>query len=171
MKIKELAARLNCEFVGDQETSITSVAPIENAQPGDITFLSNRKYRRYLVTTGASAIILENAEDAPEGKAAIISPAPYLTFAEAMNMLYPPLTPEKDIHSSAIISPSAKIGENASIGPYSVIGEDVIIGDNTSIMAHCVIYQGARIGAGVMIHSNCVISVGCERGPTMRHEH
>jgi UDP-3-O-[3-hydroxymyristoyl] glucosamine N-acyltransferase len=164
MKIKELAAKLNCEFVGDQETSITSVAPIENAQPGAITFLSNRKYRRHLATTGASAIILENAEDAPEGKAAIISPAPYLTFAEAMNMLYPPLTPEKGIHSSAIISPSAKIGENASIGPYSVIGDDVVIGDNTSILAHCVIYQGARIGAGVLIHSHCVIREGCKLG-------
>jgi UDP-3-O-[3-hydroxymyristoyl] glucosamine N-acyltransferase len=54
MKIKELAANLNCEFVGDQETSVTSVAPIENAQPGDLTFLSNRKYRRYLGATDHS---------------------------------------------------------------------------------------------------------------------
>src|SRR5215813_7868559 len=128
MKIKELAAKLNCEFVGDQETSITSVAPIENARPGDLTYLSNRKYRRYLTTTGASGIILENGEDAPEGIAAIISPAPYLTFAEAMNMLDPPLTPERGIHPSAIVAPSAEIGENASIGPYSVIGDNVIIG-------------------------------------------
>src|SRR6266508_1508839 len=133
MKIKELAAKLNCEFVGDQETSITSVAPIENAQPGDLTFLSNRKYRRYLGATGASAIILENAEDRPEGKA-------------------------------AIISPSADIGENVSIGPYSVIGDDVVIGDNVSILAHCVIYHGARIGADVMIHSHCVIREGCALG-------
>src|SRR5687767_9844393 len=144
MKIKELSTKLNCEFLGDPETSITSVAPIENALPGDLTFLSNRKYRRYLATTGASAIILENAEDAPEGKAAIISPAPYLTFAEAVNMLYPPLTPERGIHPSAVVAPSARIGENASIGPYSVIGDNVIIGDNVSILAHCVIYQDAR---------------------------
>src|SRR6266508_672353 len=164
MKIKELAAKLNCEFVGDQETSITSVAPIENAQPGDLTFLSNRKYRRYLGATGASAIILENAEDRPEGKAAIISPAPYLTFAEAINMLYPPLSLERGIHPSAIISPSADIGENVSIGPYSVIGDDVVIGDNVSILAHCVIYHGARIGADVMIHSHCVIREGCALG-------
>jgi len=155
---------LNCEFVGDQETSITSVAPIENAQPGDLTFLSNRKYRRYLGATGASAIILENAEDRPEGKAAIISPAPYLTFAEAINMLYPPLSLERGIHPSAIISPSANIGENVSIGPYSVIGDDVVIGDNVSILAHCVIYQDARIGVDVMIHSHCVIREGCALG-------
>lgn len=164
MKIKELSAELNCDFVGDPETRITSLAPIEKAQHGDLTFLSNRKYRRYLATTGASAIILENAEDAPEGKAAIISPTPYLTFAEAVNLLYPPLTPERGIHPSAVLAPSAKIGENASIGPYSVIGDNVIIGDNVSILAHCVIYQNVRIGDGVLIHSHCVIREGCELG-------
>ncbi|MBO0724496.1 MAG: UDP-3-O-(3-hydroxymyristoyl)glucosamine N-acyltransferase [Blastocatellia bacterium] len=164
MKIKELSAELNCEFVGAPEIDITSVAPIENARPGDLTFLSNRKYRRYLATTGASAIILENAEDMPEGKAAVISPAPYLTFAEAMNLLYPALTPERGIHTSAIVSPSASIGVNVSIGPYSVIGDNVTIGDDVSILAHCVIYQDAQIGDGVLIHSHCVIREGCRLG-------
>src|SRR5215510_15310463 len=164
MKIKELAAELNCDLVGDAETVITGAAPIENAQPGAITFLSNRKYRRYLATTGASAIILENAEDLPEGKSAVISPTPYLTFAEAMNLLYPPPTPERRIHPSAIISPTAKIGEKVSIGPYSVIGDNVTVGDNVTIMAHCVIYQDVRISDGAMIHSHCVIREGCRIG-------
>jgi UDP-3-O-[3-hydroxymyristoyl] glucosamine N-acyltransferase len=164
MKIKELSAALNCEFIGEPETDISSVAPIETAGPGDLTFLSNRKYRRHLTTTGASAIILENIEDAPEGKAAIISASPYLTFAEAVNMLYPAPTPERGIHASAIVAPSAKIGKNVSIGPYSVIGENVTIGDNVSILAHCVIYQDARIGDGVLIHSHCVIREGCRLG-------
>jgi UDP-3-O-[3-hydroxymyristoyl] glucosamine N-acyltransferase len=164
MKIKELSRELNCDFVGDPETRITSAAPIENARPGDLTFFSNRKYRRYLATTSASAIILENAEELPEGKAGIISSAPYLTFAEAMNLLYPPLTHERGIHPSAIISPSARIGENASVGPYSVIGENVIIGESVSIMAHCVIYRDVRIGDHAMIHSHCVIREGCRLG-------
>jgi UDP-3-O-[3-hydroxymyristoyl] glucosamine N-acyltransferase len=164
MKIKELSAELNCDLLGDPETMITGVAPIENAQPGDITFLSNRKYRRYLATTGASAIILENAEDLPEGKSAIISPTPYLTFAETVNLLYPPLRSESGVHPSAVISPTARIGEKVSIGPYSVIGDNVTIGDKVSILAHCVIYQDARIGDGAMIHSHCVIREGCVIG-------
>src|SRR5215475_12177590 len=151
-------------MVGDAETMITGAAPIENAQPGDLTFLNNRKYRRYLATTGASAIILENIEDMPEGKAAIISPAPYLTFAEAMNMLYPALNPERGIHPSAILAPSAEIGEKVSIGPYTVIGDNVTIGDNVSILSHCVIYQDVWIGAGALIHSHSVIREGCRLG-------
>ncbi|MCI0665579.1 MAG: UDP-3-O-(3-hydroxymyristoyl)glucosamine N-acyltransferase [Acidobacteria bacterium] len=164
MKIKELSAELKCDYVGDSETEIVSVAPIESAQAGDLTFLSNRKYRRHLATTGASTIILENAEDTPEGKSAIISPTPYLTFAEAMNLLYPPPAQERGIHPSAIISPSAKIGVNVSIGPYSVIEDNVVIGDNVSILAHCVIYRNVQIGADSMIHSHCVIREGCSLG-------
>jgi len=164
MKIKELSTELHCDFVGDPETSITGVAPIEHAQPGDLTFLSNRKYRRYLGATDASAIILENPEDRPEGKAAIISPAPYLTFAEAVNMLYPPFTPERGIHPSAIVAPSARTEENPSIGPYSVIGDNVTIGANVSILAHCVMYQDVHIGDDVLIHSHCVIREGCKLG-------
>src|SRR5215471_20696540 len=112
MKIKELSAELNCEFVGDPEIDILSVAPIESARSGDLTFLSNRKYRRYLATTEASAIILENAEDLPEGKVAVISSAPYLTFAEAVNLLYPAVTLERGVHPTAIVAPSAIIGAN-----------------------------------------------------------
>jgi UDP-3-O-[3-hydroxymyristoyl] glucosamine N-acyltransferase len=164
MKIKELSFELKCGLAGDPETLITGVAPIENAQTGDLTFLSNRKYRRYLPTTGASAIILENAEDLPEGKSALLSPMPYLTFAEAMNLLYPPPTPERLIHPSAIVSPTARIGEKVSIGPYSVIGDNVTVGDNVTILAHCVIYQDVRIGDGAMIHSHCVIREGCGIG-------
>lgn len=164
MKIKELSAELNCDLVGDPETMITGVAPIENARSGDITFLSNRKYRRYLATTSASAIILENADDLPEGKSAIISPSPYLTFAETVNLLYPPLSLECGVHPSAVVSPTARLGENVSIGPYSVIGDNVTIGDKVSILAHCVIYQEARIGDGSLIHSHCVIREGCEIG-------
>src|ERR1700741_3061414 len=115
MKINEISAKLNCEAAGALETEITGVAPIENAQPGDLTFLSNRKYRRYLATTRASAIILENVEDLPDGKAAIISSTPYLTFAEAMNLLYPHPGFERGIHPSAVISPSARLGEGVSI--------------------------------------------------------
>ena len=164
MKIKELSAELNCDLVGDPETEITGVAPIESARAGELTFLSNRKYRRHLPTTGASAIILEKAEDIPEGKAAIISPEPYLTFAEAVNLLYPAFRADSGVHTTAIISPTARLGEKVSIGPYSIIGANTTIGDNVTILSHCEIYHDARIGNGALIHSHCVIREGCEIG-------
>jgi UDP-3-O-[3-hydroxymyristoyl] glucosamine N-acyltransferase len=164
MKLKEISAELNCELVGDPEIEITGAAPIESAQPGQLTFLSNKKYRRYLATTNASAIILENADDLPEGKSAIISSMPYLIFGEAVNLLHPSFAPEREVHPSAVISPTATIGANVSIGPFSVIGDSVTIGENVSILAHCVIYPDVRIGDDVLIHSHCAIREGCRIG-------
>src|SRR5689334_21233407 len=143
MKLGEIASLLKCAIVGDPEVEITGAAPIEAAKPGAITFLSNRKYNRYLATTGASAIILENPDGLPDGKAAIISSSPYLTFAEAMNLLYPPVPFERGIHPSAVISSSAIIGENVSVGPFTVIGDHAVIGKNVSVHAHCVVYPKA----------------------------
>jgi UDP-3-O-[3-hydroxymyristoyl] glucosamine N-acyltransferase len=164
MKLKEIAAELKCALVGDPDLEIAEAAPIESAKPGQITFLSNRKYRRHLATTNASAIILENVDDLPAGKSAIISSDPYLKFAEVMNLLHPPLKPERGIHPSAVISPTATIGKNVSIGPFSVVEDNVVIGDNVSVHAHCVIYRDVQIGNDVLIHSHCVIREGCRIG-------
>jgi UDP-3-O-[3-hydroxymyristoyl] glucosamine N-acyltransferase len=164
MKIKEISAELNYDLVGDPEIEITSVAPIEIAQPGQLTFLSNRKYRRHLATTKASAIILRNADDLPAGKSAIISSDPYLAFGQVMNLLHPSFAPNRGVHPNAIISPSAQIGQNISVGPFSVIGENVVIGDNVSILPHCVIYPDVQIGDDVLLHSHCVIREGCRIG-------
>jgi UDP-3-O-[3-hydroxymyristoyl] glucosamine N-acyltransferase len=164
MKLKEIAVALNCDLVGNAETEITGAAPIESAQPGQLTFLSNRKYKRYLATTEASAIILENSGDLPEGKSGLVSASPYLAFAEVMNLLHPLTKPAFGIHASAVISPMASIGENVSIGPFSVVGGNVVIGNNVSILSHCAIYPDARVGDDVLIHSHCVIREGCKIG-------
>lgn len=164
MKLKKISSELNCALIGDPELEIIDAAPIESARLGQITFLSNKKYQRHLATTNASAIILGNAEGLPAGKSAIISSDPYLTFAEVMNLLHHPFTPERGVHPSAVIAPTATIGENVSVGPLSVIEDNVVIGDNVSVLAHCVIYRDARIGSGVLIHSHCVIREGCRIG-------
>ena len=79
MKLGEIARQLGCQLVGDADIEITDLAPIEMAQAGHLTFLSNKKYRRFLATTQAAAIITEAAEDLPTGKAGLISATPYLT--------------------------------------------------------------------------------------------
>jgi UDP-3-O-[3-hydroxymyristoyl] glucosamine N-acyltransferase len=164
MKLKELSEKLNCDLIGNPETEIIGIAPIEDAQQGQLTFLSNRKYKRYLLTTMASAIILENVDDLPEGKSALISSMPYLTFAEAMILLHPFVKPAQGVHPTAVISPTALIGENSSIGPFSVIGDNTIIGDNVSILSHCTIYPNVQIGDDTLIHSHCIIREGCRIG-------
>src|SRR5438270_12693897 len=92
MKLGEIAAFLHCQIIGDPDLEIRGLATIEDAQPTQLTFISNIKYRRYLVTTKASAIIIDNATFLPAGVSALISPDPYLTFAQALALFAIPLS-------------------------------------------------------------------------------
>lgn len=164
MKLGEIAQQLNCTLVGDADIEITDLAPIENAQVGHLTFLSNKKYRRFLTTTQAAAIITATAEELPAGKSGLISPTPYLAFAEAMWLFYPWLSPQAGIHPLAIISPSATIGARVSIGPFSVIGDETKIEDDVIILSHCVIYPKVLLRYQTLVHSHCIVREGCQIG-------
>ena len=56
------------------------------------------------------------------------------------------------IDGRAIIDPSAKLGENVSVGPWSIVGPGVVIGDDAVIHSHVVLKGPANIGAGVKIY-------------------
>ncbi|MDX2031984.1 MAG: UDP-3-O-(3-hydroxymyristoyl)glucosamine N-acyltransferase [Blastocatellia bacterium] len=164
MKLRELVERLGCGSVGDPETEITGLATIELAEEGQATFLSNRKYSRFLSVTRASAIILEDVGLLPEGKAGIVSSNPYLTFAEAMWIFHPRPREERRIDPRAVIAGTAQLGESVSIGPFAVIGENVRIGDHVTIHSHCAIYADAVIDDHAYLYSHCVVREGCRIG-------
>ncbi|HKX31582.1 MAG TPA: UDP-3-O-(3-hydroxymyristoyl)glucosamine N-acyltransferase [Blastocatellia bacterium] len=164
MKLSEIAQRLKCQVLGDPEIEITGLAPIEIAQAHQLTFLSNRKYRRYLSTTAAAAIITDEAGNLLEGQSGLLSDNPYLTFAEALSLFYTPPRLAEGIHPQASISPTAIIGAGVSIGPFTVIGDGARIGDRTVILSHCTIYPEAEIGTQTMIHSHCVVRERCRVG-------
>lgn len=164
MKLAELASRLNCSIVGDPEIEITGLAPIEAAQVGELTFISNKKYKRHLAATAASAIIADTPSNLPEGKSGLISSNPYLTFAKAMWLFYPLVRPPQGIHPTAVISASAVIGKDASIGAFVVIGDGAKIGNQVTILDHCSIYPEAEIGDESLIHSHSVVREKCRIG-------
>ena len=58
MKLREIAERVQCDLAGDGEVEISRLAPIETAGPGELTFLSNPRYRRRLKQTRAAAVIV-----------------------------------------------------------------------------------------------------------------
>jgi UDP-3-O-[3-hydroxymyristoyl] glucosamine N-acyltransferase len=164
MKLGTIGEKLSCRVVGLKEIEISGVAPIEAAAKGELTFLSNIKYRRYLATTQASAIITDDEANLLEGQSGIISPNPYLTFAEALALFHSPPEYQRGIHSHAMVSPSAIIGENVTIGPFSLVADRVKIGDHVTLLSHCVIYPDAEIGDQTIIHSHCVIRERCRIG-------
>lgn len=163
MKLGEIAQKLGCRLEGDGTVEITGVAGIEEAQPGQLTFLDNRKYYPLVKTTQASAILI-----APDGPAVTIAALrtanPYLDFARALELFHKPPRYAPNVHSTAVISSTAKVGDRAHIGPYCFIDEDVEIGDNVVLHSFVTIYRGTKIGDDFFAHSHCVVREDCRIG-------
>jgi UDP-3-O-[3-hydroxymyristoyl] glucosamine N-acyltransferase len=136
---------------------------MEHAHSTQLTFLANPKYAHKVKQTRAAAVLVF---EPIEGLAAaqLISANPYLDFARALALFYQPPQPRPGIHSTASIAPSARIGENAAIGPYAVIGEGAVLGRNAVLHPHVVIYDGAQIGDDFRAHSHAVVREFCRVG-------
>jgi UDP-3-O-[3-hydroxymyristoyl] glucosamine N-acyltransferase len=164
MKLLEIASALGARLEnGSPDTEITGLNGIEQAGPGELTFVSNPKYAAAARTTKASAVIV--AEDFPAISAAMLrAKDPYLSFARALEIFHPAQRYAPGVHPTAVVHASAKIGANAHVGPYVVVGEDVAIGANAVLLAHVVIYRGARIGDNFFAHAHAVVRENCRIG-------
>src|SRR5579863_6724763 len=164
MRLAQIASALGARLEnGSPDTEITGVAGIEEAGPGQLTFVANPKYAAAARTTKASAVIV--AEDFPAIPTGMLrSKNPYLDFARTLEMFHPAARYVAGVHPTAVVAASAKVGAGAHIGPYVVIGEDVEIGANAVLLAHVVIYRGAKIGDNFLAHSHAVVREFCRVG-------
>ncbi len=163
MKLQELAKALDCELRGDGGTVITSAAPIESADSGQISFVANAQYLKYLETTSASALIL--AEDQQFDRLpSLRSKNPYLLFAKVIGLLYPDETPIWGAAKSASVSSNSDIHSDVSIGEFCVVEDGASIGAGTVIDAHCFIGKNTHIGQNCRLYPNVVIREECTLG-------
>jgi UDP-3-O-[3-hydroxymyristoyl] glucosamine N-acyltransferase len=156
VKLSELAARLECRLEGDGDLDIVRVAGIQDAGPGDLTFLANAKYEKLLPSTRASAVILRDGTPAPLTNV-LRARDPYLAFARAVGLFAPSSRPSPGVHSLAAVAADVELGRDVSIGPFVAIADGVTIGDGTVIYPNVTIGTGARIGRDCTIHSNVSI--------------
>jgi UDP-3-O-[3-hydroxymyristoyl] glucosamine N-acyltransferase len=163
MLLSELASLLGCQLEGDGHVDVRRVTGLEDAQPGDVSFLSNRKYAKHVATTRASALIAD-ASVATAPCAIIRSETPYLTFAQAIALLSPAALPGPGVSPLASVDPSATIGADASIGPFVAIGPDAVVGARTVLLPHVTVGRGAVIGEDCVIHAQASIREGCVLG-------
>jgi UDP-3-O-[3-hydroxymyristoyl] glucosamine N-acyltransferase len=156
VKLSDLAERLGCRLEGDGEIEIVRVATIQDAGPGELTFLANPKYEAALKSTRASAVLLN--DDTPAAPCAMLRTRdPYLVFARAVGLFAPPWRPSAGVHAMAAIAPDARIGRDVSIGAFVSVADGVSIGDNTVIFPNVTIGTGACVGSDCVIHSNVSI--------------
>jgi UDP-3-O-[3-hydroxymyristoyl] glucosamine N-acyltransferase len=163
MKLGELATRLGAELRGDPELEVTGVKGIEEAGPSEITFVANPRYAGLARNTRAAGVLVE--PEFPEISAATLRVKnPYLAFSRALGLFYQPPTYPAGIHPTAVIDPSAEVGEGAHIGPYVVIGPGVRLGEQAILLPHVVLYPGVQIGSHFFAHAHAVVREGCTLG-------
>ena len=159
MKISlgDLARLTASDLSGDSDLIIEGVNTLDDAGKTDISFVSNPKYKKNLSTTQASAVVLSpDLADGYSGNT-LINADPYLTFAKIVHAFHAEKITTGQIHSSAIISDSARIGQNVSIEANVVIEEGVHIGDNSVIKAGTFIGAQSKIGESALIYPNVTI--------------
>ncbi|HKA28688.1 MAG TPA: UDP-3-O-(3-hydroxymyristoyl)glucosamine N-acyltransferase [Candidatus Binatia bacterium] len=157
MKLGELARLLGAVLEGaSPDVEITGVAAIEDAVPGTVTVLADRRLESRLARTRASAVLV--GPDAPAASWPVLRVAhPWVAFARAMELFHPPQRPPAGVHPTALVAASAVLGPGAFVGPYVVIGDDVQIGRDAVLHAHVTLYRGVRIGDGFTAHAGAVV--------------
>jgi UDP-3-O-[3-hydroxymyristoyl] glucosamine N-acyltransferase len=174
-RLSDIVAQLGGRVLGDAGVRISQIATLENAQPDQISFLTNSKYRTQLASTRAGAVILGEADADTTGLPRIIADNAYAYFAKVAALFNPPSEIKPGIHPSAVVGAGARIdatasiaataviGEGATIGAFSVIGEGCCIGANVIVGGHArlyprvVIYRDCVIGDNLIAHSGVVI--------------
>ncbi len=165
-KAKVIAEFLKGTIEGDPEAEVTNIAKIESAERGNLAFLANPKYEKYLYETGAS-IVLVNKDfklEKPVKATLIRVDNAYESFASLLE-LYQQSKPRKTgIHKLASIHDRATLGEDLYIGEFTVIEENASIGDHVQIYPQVYVGEGVEIGEGCILYPGVKIYEGCKLG-------
>lgn len=184
MKIHEIQAYLEryfdkVELVGNSDITIDGPAKIEDATKGNVSFVANEKYTRFIGSTSASLLIVGEktpTEQYSNSLNFLKVKDPYTAFVFVLEKFsHPRVIAAPGIAATAIIGENVVLGENVSIGNYALVGDHCIVGDNTvigpntvlmervvtgrdcTIYPHVVCYDGTILGERITIHSGTVV--------------
>lgn len=173
--LQAVADAIGARLEGDPNCFVLGLATLEKAKNGEISFLSNRQYRKYLSSTEASAVILGVADEKDCKVNALVCKNPRLALAKAVQLFEKKSTLSLGVHSSVVVGEGCQIPDSVSIGPHSVLGDRVILEENvvvgsgcsigddcqlgrsTELKARCTLYHAIKIGQECLIHSGVVI--------------
>jgi UDP-3-O-[3-hydroxymyristoyl] glucosamine N-acyltransferase len=165
--LEQIVARFGGRVMGDPLVRVNQISTLERATAAEISFLTNSKYHAQLVSTAAGAVILGEADADATAIPRIISSNPYAYFAKVSALLNPLPVISPGVHSSAVVSGTAKIDPGASVAAMATIGEGVVIGAGSIIGEGCCIGDRVVIGAGVRLYPRVVIYHDCVIGDNL----
>ncbi|MDN2480503.1 UDP-3-O-(3-hydroxymyristoyl)glucosamine N-acyltransferase [Vibrio agarivorans] len=164
LTLEQLAQITGGTLHGDNKAVVSTVAPMDKAQEGSVTFLSNPKYAKHLDQCAATVVMVKEAQRELCPNNALVVDDPYVAFARVTQALDTTPAPASSIAASAVIADDVKLGENVSVGANAVIESGAVLGDNVVIGAGCFIGTEAKLGATTKLWSNVSIYHRVELG-------
>ena len=168
-----LAGKIGAVLSG-ADAEVTGIAPVEEAGPGQVTFLSNPKYQRHVRETKAAAVIAK--EPVPGASCSfLLTPNPYYSFACAVEWFHPPVRPAAGVSPLSSVHPGARLGADVSIAPFVVVeegatvgdrvalfpgvcvGKGAVVGEDSLLYPRVTLYEGVRVGKRAILHAGCVV--------------
>ena len=163
MKLGELATRLGAELRGDAELEVTGVKGLRKPGPRKSPSWPIPATPALARKTQAAAVLVE-PEFQEIAAATLRLKNPYLAFSRALGLFYQPPAYAPGIHPTAVIDPTAEIGEGAHIGAYVVVGPQVRLGAHATLLPHVVLYPGVQAGNHFFAHAHAVVRENCILG-------
>ena len=163
MTLGQLAEALGATLKGPEALQITGLATLQEAGPGQLSFLANPQYRKYLDNCQAGAVLLKAADAESFAGNALIVADPYQAYARISHLFDPKPKAVAGIHPSAVVAEDAQVDASASIGPFAVIESgarieaDVSIGAHCFIGARCVVGEGGWLAPRVTLYHDVII--------------
>jgi len=164
---REIAELVGGRLAGNADLMVTGVASLQEAQPADLSFLGNDRYKGQVTPSAAGVVLVPESfpEPVPAGRAWIFCANPSAAFSKVVMLFAPPtVTYPPGIHPLAAVDPAARIPASAHVGPFAVIEADAVIGERTVIGAHVFIGRETRIGADCLIYPMVAIRERCVVG-------
>lgn len=166
---EQIAELINGRIIGDGNTVINGVSPIENGQKGHLSFVGQSRFTHYIENTDCAVLIVsENLlQDKVYGPTIIAVEDAYLSFQILMNLYQEMQGRKTGIEEGSFFHESAKVGEGVYIGAFTYVSEKARIGDNTQIFPHVYIGKGVKIGknckidSGARIYDYCIVGDNC----------
>ncbi|SVC63601.1 uncharacterized protein METZ01_LOCUS316455, partial [marine metagenome] len=161
--LDQLAELVGGKPIGQSDLIISGVSELQNGKQGTISFLANPKYKKYLDSTKASAVIVSDSSLLNRQNGIVVQ-NPQLAFSKILNVFCPRHTMQKGVHPTAVIDSSVHLGDAVSVGANAVIKANVTIGEGTNVGPNSVIGCNAVIGKECRIHSRVTIYHECTIG-------
>ena len=165
LQLKDLAAILAAQLIGNPETVISGVNTLDEATSSDLSFLANPRYHEAMKKSRAGAICIDAQATPIPGQNYLVCENPSAAFQKIVETLHPQARSGfQGIHPTAVIHEEASVDPTATIGPHAVIDRGAIIGARTSIGPNVSIGYDVQIGFDCTLHPNCTIREGSKLG-------